>query len=330
MFRSRQTTVAVNRLFPGRWPPIVVAGAVFGREVHAIELFVDRDGRPVAGVARVRPRVVFPRVVAELAGLRNGVEDPQALAGAHVVAANVSLDVFFRARRAAGKMCGANDDDVVAERGRRVEADVGRLEIDARLIDLRLQIDDAVAAERRDRDAGLRVQRNHVVAGSDGDDALVTLAVGPVREPASGALARARRRRACLRPCATSTTSRRWRDQRHDGAPRAGLHVHHVADDDRHRLHVEVGTRAEVVGLEAPRDAQVLGVVLVDLVERRIFRAARLGGIGAPLAVFRARAGQPAATSSTPEQQIIHSLTDMRSPHGRFQVQGLEPWNRSV
>ena len=130
----------------------VVAGGVFGREIHAVQLFVDRDRRPVAGVARVRPRIVLPRVVAELAGLRNRVEDPQTLAGAHVVAADVALDVLLRARRAAGQVSGADDDDVVAERGRRVEADVGGLEIDAGLIDLGLQIDDAVPAERRRRE----------------------------------------------------------------------------------------------------------------------------------------------------------------------------------
>ena len=47
------------------------------------------------------PRVVLPRVVAELARPRNRVEDPQPLAGPHVEAADVALHVglALRARR---------------------------------------------------------------------------------------------------------------------------------------------------------------------------------------------------------------------------------------
>src|SRR5262249_33744431 len=47
------------------------------RPYHGVELLVDRDLSPDAGVPRVRPRVFFPGVVAKLARLRNRVEDPQ-------------------------------------------------------------------------------------------------------------------------------------------------------------------------------------------------------------------------------------------------------------
>ena len=53
-----------------------------------------------------------------------------------------------------------------------------------------LHVDDAVGAEAGDRHAGLRVQRDQAVAGRDVDDAVVTLAVGPVREAAARELAR--------------------------------------------------------------------------------------------------------------------------------------------
>ena len=59
----------------------VVAGRNLDRQVRDAELFVDGHLRPDAGVAGVGPRVLQPRVVAELAGLRNGVEDPEPLAG---------------------------------------------------------------------------------------------------------------------------------------------------------------------------------------------------------------------------------------------------------
>ena len=285
---------------------------VLGREIHAVQLFIDRDRRPVAGVAGVGPRIVFPRVVAELARLRNRVEDPQALAGAHVVAADVALDVLLRARRAAGEVSGADDDDVVAERRRRVEADVGGLEIDAGLIDFRFEIDDAVSSERGDRHAGFRVELDHVIAGGDGDDALVTLAVRPVGEPSARALPRSRRAALPLvhAPHPQQLSARRI--ERDDGAAGACLRVHHVVDDDRHRLHVEIGARSEVVGLEAPRDAQVLDVVLVDLVERRVFRASRICRVGTPFAIFRARLGSERQSGS--RRRTVNKLRSMRSP----------------
>ena len=75
------------------------------------------------------------------------MEDPQPLAGTHVVTADVALDVFFGARRPARCVRGTHHDDVVADGGRRVEPDIGRREIEARLIELCLQVDDAVPAE---------------------------------------------------------------------------------------------------------------------------------------------------------------------------------------
>ena len=130
---------------------VVVAGRHLGGEIHAIRRFIDRDRAPVAGVAGVGPRVVLPRLVAFFAGLRNRVEDPEALAGAHVVAADVAFDVFLRARRASRRVRGADDDDVVADGRRRVEADVGGRQVEAGLVELGLEIDDAVAAERSQR-----------------------------------------------------------------------------------------------------------------------------------------------------------------------------------
>ena len=82
---------------------------------------------------------------------------------------------------------------------------------------------------------------------------------------------------------------------RHDSAPHAGLRVHDAVDHERRHLHVVVGPRAVVVGLEPPRDAQVLRVVFVDLVERGVFRAARLAGIRPPFAVRRPVLGRERA-----------------------------------
>ncbi len=58
----------------------VVAGGAFDRQVGDAELRIDADLSPGSGVAGVGPRILQPRLVAELTWLRDGVEDPQPLA----------------------------------------------------------------------------------------------------------------------------------------------------------------------------------------------------------------------------------------------------------
>src|SRR3954470_23067435 len=60
------------------------------RHVEKAAPIVERHRRPHVDVSGERPRVVFPRVVAELAGLRNRVERPHGLAGPRVEAADVA------------------------------------------------------------------------------------------------------------------------------------------------------------------------------------------------------------------------------------------------
>ena len=130
---------------------VVVAGRRLHRQIREPELLVHADLRPHAGIAGVDPRVLVPGLVAELARLGNRVEDPQPLAGAHVEAADVALDVRLAGRHAAGSMRGADDHDVARHDRRRVQTDLARQRID-RLIVVLLQIDDAVRAEARERD----------------------------------------------------------------------------------------------------------------------------------------------------------------------------------
>jgi hypothetical protein len=69
-------------------------------------------------------------------------------------------------RRAAGQVRGTDNDDVLGDDRRRMQADLALFRIDG-LVVIHLQIDDAIVAERRHRDAGLRVERQHPVAGCD-------------------------------------------------------------------------------------------------------------------------------------------------------------------
>src|SRR4029450_7666646 len=88
---------------------VVVPRRQLHRQVHQTQLFVGGDLAPDAGVPGIRPRILFPRVVPELARLGNRMEDPQTLAGPHVVAAHVPFLVAAAFRVAARLVRGADD-----------------------------------------------------------------------------------------------------------------------------------------------------------------------------------------------------------------------------
>ena len=267
---------------------VVVARRQLHGQEHRVRLFVDGHLCPHARVAGVGPRIFFPRVVAELAGLRNRVEDPQPLAGARVVAADESFFVNAALRRSAGQVRGADDDDVLGDDRRRVQTDFTRHRIDF-LVVVHFQIDDAVLAEPFDRHARLRVERDHAVAGRHVHDPriLSSSAVGPVREPASRELTR---RRLAALPLVLAVHPQQLaggRVERDDGAARAGGRVENAVDHQRRPLQIELGTRSEEIRLEAPGDLEGLEVVLVNLIERRVTRARQIAAVGPPFARFR-------------------------------------------
>ena len=236
----------------------------------------------------VRPGIVFPGVVAELAGRRNGVEDPEALAGLDVEAADVALRVRLAPRRVAGAVRGADDDDVARDDRAGVQSDLAGDRID-HLVVVLLEIDDAVLSEVADRNAGLGVERDELVADGDEEDAFVAASVRPVRDAASRQRPR-RRRGALVFVDAVHPQQLAGGGVDGDGvAPRSGGRIEHAVDHERRRLQIEVRPGAEDVGLEAPRDLQLAEVGGIDLIERRVARASEVASIGAPLAVGRAR-----------------------------------------
>src|SRR6185295_14999775 len=87
----------------------------------------------------------------------------------------------------------ADEDDVLDDGRRGMEADLAGLELD--LLALAgdralLQIDDAAFAERLDHRAVPGVERDEPITGGHVEDALVALAVGPVGDAAARELAR--------------------------------------------------------------------------------------------------------------------------------------------
>jgi hypothetical protein len=95
---------------------VVVVGRRAERQVHVAEVLVGAHWRPDVGAADGLPALLLPRLVAELAGLWDRVEDPAQLAGAGVEAA----DVAGRQVAAHGQVEDRRtDDDDVADHDRR-------------------------------------------------------------------------------------------------------------------------------------------------------------------------------------------------------------------
>src|SRR5439155_25591183 len=174
----------------GAMASVVVASRHLNRQVRQPEIFVNGDLPPYARIPGVDPRVLFPCVVAELAELRDGVEDPEALAGPDIEAADVPFHVLKTLRVRSGPARGADDDDVPGHHGRRMQSDLAVHRIDD-LVVVELQIDDAAAAEVRLGDARFRVQRDEAVAWRHVQHALFA-AIGPVRQAAARQLPRRR------------------------------------------------------------------------------------------------------------------------------------------
>src|SRR6185503_9663440 len=78
------------------------------------------------------------------------------------------------------------------------------------------------------------------------------------------------------------------RVERDDGAAGARRRVDDPARHQRSGFEVELGPRTEVLGLEPPRDLELVEIVRVDLVERGVPGVGEIAAVGRPLPVFRA------------------------------------------
>ncbi len=213
-----------------------------------------------AGVIR---RIAVPGVVAELARPGDGVEDPQALAGAHVEAAHKAFHIGSRARHAAGAMGRADNDYVLRDNRSRVQPNFAGDEIHF-LIVVGLQIDDAVGAEARDGRTSFGVEGDHEIARRDIDDALVGTAFSPIGEAASRQLPGSGfpPRAFVLTMNPQLLAGRRVHGD--DFAIGSGGRVHDALDDQRRGFEVVFGTRAERVGMESPGDLEFIEIRCVD------------------------------------------------------------------
>ena len=121
---------------------------------------INAHAAPVVRGAGGLPRVALPGLVAELTGMRDGVEDPCALARAYIKCA----DVAGRGETRAFADAAADDDQVLPDdtgRSERVEG-TGRVAIEAAR-----EVDGAVLSESGIGFAGFRVERVEPHAGAE-------------------------------------------------------------------------------------------------------------------------------------------------------------------
>src|SRR5262249_54754651 len=157
---------------------VEVIGRCFDRQIDVAKLRVCGHWRPYRGVTGHCPTVLLPRVVAKLAWLRNGMEGPLPLARPHVVSTHVSSDVSDRLREREESR--SNNSRVADDHRRRAQPD--QTVCWSGPIQLIVQVDRPLGAERGNGLTGLRVQRNQVITGRDVENAVVAMSIGPVRD----------------------------------------------------------------------------------------------------------------------------------------------------
>ena len=100
------------------------------------------------------------------------MEDPFALARANVEPADITLHIAADRGNVPGGMGGADHHGIARDERGRVEPDVGGIGIEL-LIEIELQIDDAVGAEVGIGNTGRRIERDEAISGRDIENALL-------------------------------------------------------------------------------------------------------------------------------------------------------------
>ena len=260
---------------------VVVVGRRGQGDVDVAEFLVGREHRPGVGVALPPPGLVAPGFRERLAFLRDRVEAPLQLAGAHVVGAYVARRVSLV--RDVVVDLGADNHGVADDDGRRAVRDVRRHPI--AIAEVADQVHHAVVAERRVGLAGRGIDGDELLAEGRDQDAF-GLAVGPVLD-AAGAARQLGRQFAgpATRVVEPELLAGRRVQRGHLAVRRGGVHR---AADHQGRGRVAAGVvgalEAGVGGLPAPRHLQLGEVLGVDLVERRVLGRCQVRAVVPPFA----------------------------------------------
>ena len=148
-----------------------------------------------------------------------------------------------------------------------------------------LEIDHAALAEAGNGLTGFGVEFDEAIADGDENDAVVALTVGPVRNAASGELARGHAGPAAFIHTVDPELFTGFRVEGNHGPARAGGGIKNAIHYDRCAFELVFEARSEIIGFEAPGDFEILKVCAVDLVEGRVLAASQIGRIHGPVAL---------------------------------------------
>ena len=280
------------------------------------ELFVRGNAAPRAQIAGVLPGILSPRLVAELARLRHDVERPEAFTRTRVIGTHVLGNRFLDDTAVACTAGDARDDDDVAHR----DGASGPTVLPSQRL-VSVQAHSSLIAELAVELPGRDVDRVQILA-SRREHALLR-AVAPINDASRALPVRlflCRVERLLLPNCLART--RMDRPHQSDRVRR----VEHATDHERGRAEISAHPKLRIGFLElgldggaAPKDFELVHVVPIDLIERRISREGLVTAEVVPftsdgllLGARRAR-----ADSEKEHKQGLYVTTLSRS-HGRF------------
>ncbi len=246
---------------------VLVAHAARGqRHEHHAARRVERHAGPVVGPHRALPGVLRPALVALLAGVGNGMEDPAHFPAAHIVGADMSRHI-----------AGAAHDDQVAVH--HPGGDVGRRQRGQLAPQSFAQVDAPVRAKARQRAPVVGIDRIQVATEGKQDAPLAAFA--PVRHAAQ---ALARQYRLAAGRIEDPVFASAGRIQANH--PALGREYIHPAADDQW-IDLQVGAldaaAGAVTGIVGPGHLQPVHIARVDLLERGIVGAARVAVVVGPI-----------------------------------------------
>src|SRR5438552_3462080 len=119
-----------KQVVPQPMPAVLIRRRVFHGKIDQAKVLIGGDMRPYAGVAVGGPRIVLPRVVANLSRLWNRVELPKFLAGPYVEGLNETFGVVVGDDLGALLEGRGDDHDVLDDGRRRMETNLTGLQVD--------------------------------------------------------------------------------------------------------------------------------------------------------------------------------------------------------
>src|SRR5437016_819067 len=222
---------------------------------------IERHPGPIVRGAAGLPRILWPSVVAEFTGMRDGVKRPTQLTGSNVIGANVAGRCRESLGIAAAKYHQVPVNDTRAGQIYRLRAGRFAAKIFA-------EVDSADVSKGGNRIASRGVQRVYKVHHTD-QNALVS-PISPISEPAIRLRSTYSRVEPPQKPARRGIQRENflcWRDS-----------VEHAFNDDRARLQT-----AFLLSIEAPSDGQVLYVAAIDLCQLGIMIVLRGAAVRRPV-----------------------------------------------